>query len=175
MNIRIKKAIKILKKQKEELNSDDLDTESGWTNETSYYIKCFLGEDSPQFKFIHHYTFYSRVNKVDAEAKKVDWDFLFNEKITELNRFLDTCIEIIKNNGLIKNNKFEKIKYIPINIDNSQTIIGKDINAINQSFSNSSPISQKTNPNKKSIIKWIGWIIMVIAAILTVLYYLNII
>ena len=77
----------------------------------------------------------------------------------------------------IENRGFDFNKTTPVFIDNSQNITGKNIKAISHSsFDKSENLLSKNPATKKyKTIKWIGWSIMVIASILTVLRILDII
>jgi hypothetical protein len=77
----------------------------------------------------------------------------------------------------IENRGFEPIKTTPVFIDNSQNITGKNINVISHSSLDNSGniLSKKPATKKYQTIKWIGWSIMVIASIFSVLKILDII
>ncbi|MFL5762947.1 MAG: hypothetical protein ACJ77K_03325 [Bacteroidia bacterium] len=98
-----KKAIEILKKQKEKLPKDDT-----WVFQTASYIKDFFGEDSVEFNFISQFTF-----TVVAHSGTTD-DVMRHEVFSRRDkalRYLDNCIEIIETKGLHKKeNKY--IAYI---------------------------------------------------------------
>ena len=96
--MKTQKAIKILNEQTDKLMSLKLDDNNqSWVVQTSTYIEMFFGKESSQLSYF-----------IDKS------NYLFKETArTELNTFLNDCIEVISNKGLYKPPKQNVLSRIP--------------------------------------------------------------
>lgn len=91
-----KKAISILKFQQaklEEVSKIDDD----WINQTSDYLKIFLGSSSHQYLQLKDDTFHGKSMRVHFRQA-----YFFKEQVEKYYRMIDYAIEYIENNGLYK-------------------------------------------------------------------------
>jgi len=99
--MRKNKAIGILNIQRLKLEDNSYYADRKWTIQTQDYIKYFFGENSPQLEYIKNYIDfnYYRVNSnPDEKEAKIQ-----KEKDSAI-RFINDCIEIIENKGLVNQN-----------------------------------------------------------------------
>ncbi|MBN8790414.1 MAG: hypothetical protein J0I84_25320 [Terrimonas sp.] len=97
----VKKAIDILKSQKEKL--EDFDNKNqNWVFQTASYIKDFFGENSTEFSFISQFHFHVVSSNWDSPEDVRRW---LAEKPIEAKPFLDNCVETLQHKGLFKQPK----------------------------------------------------------------------
>ena len=97
----VKKAIFILKAQKDKLDNFD-NKNQNWVFQTASYIKDFFGENSTEFSFISQFHFHVVSSICDSPEDIRRW---LAEKPVEAERFLDNCIETLQHKGLFKQPK----------------------------------------------------------------------
>ncbi len=99
--MRKKKAIQILKMQQLKLKDDSYSADKRWVIQTQDYIKYFFGENSPQYDYIRNtaFDYYKYTNESDKDII----ERIQRTKIIYI-RFLEDCIEIIENKGIINQN-----------------------------------------------------------------------
>jgi len=98
----VKKAIEILKKQRDKLDSPKSNNNQNWIFQTASYVKDFFGEDSTEFSFISQFHFHVVSTNYDRPDDIRRW---LAEKPIEARRFLDNCIETLEHKGLFKQPK----------------------------------------------------------------------
>jgi len=96
--MRLKKAIEILKGQKDKLQSFENQNQN-WVFQTASYIKDFFGENSTEFSFISQFRFEVVSSNWDSSEDIRRW---LAEKPVEAKHFLDNCIETLQQKGLFK-------------------------------------------------------------------------
>jgi len=94
----VKKAIDILKGQRDKLDNFD-NKNQNWVFQTASYVKDFFGENSTEFSFISQFQFHVVSSNWDSPDDVRRW---LAEKPIEAKRFLDNCIETLQHKGLIK-------------------------------------------------------------------------
>lgn len=92
MNKKEKKAINILRDQKDKLADINYTPNQVWITETQSYVKDFFGENSREFKFIDEFRF----TYIDIPHNI----FLANKE--KAKEYLSNCIDRIKHYGLYK-------------------------------------------------------------------------
>lgn len=94
-----KKAIEILIQQKNKLEKSSFYQDETWVFHTASYIKDFFGESSTEFTFISQFRF-----TVISTNKTPEPDILYalDQKKQKALKFLDNCVDTIKNKGLYK-------------------------------------------------------------------------
>lgn len=102
--MRKSRRIGILNQQIEKLNDEKYEKDERWVVQTLTYMNRFFGENSPQSIYTKGFKFYGFV-PLPCTPESIENDRI--ERINEAKRFLQDCIEIIKNNGVeIKNHNF---------------------------------------------------------------------
>ena len=97
------KAIKILIRQRDKVLSRDHQNDYIWITQTTYYIKEIFGEDSEQHRFIQKFSFNPglSLSTFPKDQTRSEADRLKASAV----RFLNTCIEAIKDIGVQKPSK----------------------------------------------------------------------
>ncbi|MBK7872948.1 MAG: hypothetical protein IPJ74_20915 [Saprospiraceae bacterium] len=98
----VKKAIAILKKQRNKLTDPKHYNDENWVSQTASFIKDFFGDHSLEYGFIKQFKFYVRSSNWDSEEDIKRW---LSEKPKQAIKFLDNCIETLEDKGLYKKPK----------------------------------------------------------------------
>jgi hypothetical protein len=94
----VKKAIAILKNQKEKLDHPtEFHRDENWVFQTASYIKDFFGDNSTEYSFISQFRFGVLRSNWDSDQDVSRW---IAEKPIQAKKYLDNCIETLQNKGL---------------------------------------------------------------------------
>lgn len=99
--MKTKKAVNIIHNQIIKLDNKE-NHNHNWILETRTYLKNIFGEDSPQEKSLHYFSFEYSPN-----------DIPLNEKIVNQKQFLNNCINTVKNIGVYKPKKENWFSELP--------------------------------------------------------------
>lgn len=89
-----REAVNILRLQQERLDSVDVNNCEVWKTGTKSYVKSFFGESSPEYDYIKDFQFYWSID--------TNWYTETKSKIPILKQYIDNCIGVIRNRGLVK-------------------------------------------------------------------------
>jgi hypothetical protein len=99
----VKKAIDILKNQKEKLDRpNEFHRDENWVFQTASYIKDFFGDKSTEFSFISQFSFGVLRSNWDSDKDVSRW---IADKPIQVKKFLDNCIETLQHKGLFQHQR----------------------------------------------------------------------
>jgi hypothetical protein len=101
-----KRAIEILKLQRDKLYNIEIYKDETWVFQTASYVKDFFGKDSVEFIFLQQFKF---TVMGDTSMGDSDWKRAFKDKDDKIKKFMDNCIETLANKGLPKKDSLWKI------------------------------------------------------------------
>lgn len=104
-----KQAISIIQSQIDKLKNSNENRNFSWTNETRAYIVEFFGKDSEQNSYFNDFNSWWKL------IPSIDKDFPESIDNNEKNviKFLEGCIDIIKNIGIVKKPKVNYLHTLP--------------------------------------------------------------
>jgi len=97
-----KKVIKVLEQQKAKILDKNHYNDETWVFQTASYIKDIFGEKSTEYDYISRFTFTVQVLNT---TPKEEIGLLIQMKEDKVIKFINNCIETIKNKGIIKPTK----------------------------------------------------------------------
>lgn len=99
----VKKAIEILKNQKDKLDRpNEFHRDENWVFQTASYIKDFFGDKSTEYSFISQFSFGVLRSNSDSDEDVRRW---IADKPIQVKKYLDNCIETLQHKGLFKQPK----------------------------------------------------------------------